>query len=241
LGPARLHDEVDPAGPGVPGRIRSRFGRNGDERPAPPEDAPGAFQRVSADRIQHDVHVAEHLLESCRPVVDHRLDAQLAQELVMAWIGLMKFTMYEAEGIHPFVANSPLMSWLYGPMSVRGFSAMLGVVEVAIANLIAARPFSPRASALGAALAVGMFLTTLSFPVTTPGVLEPSAGGFPALSALPGQFLIKDLEPYSGFRSGRSARPGRRANKGHEDHGVSVPLYSHADNLAKSNWNAMAK
>ena len=42
-------------------------------------------------------------------------------------------------------------------------------------------------------LAVGMFLTTLSFLVTTPGVWEPSAGGFPALSALPGQFLIKDL------------------------------------------------
>jgi uncharacterized membrane protein YkgB len=38
-----------------------------------------------------------------------------------------------------------------------------------------------------------MFLTTLRFLVTTPGVCEPSTGGFPALSALPGQFLIKDL------------------------------------------------
>ena len=122
-----------------------------------------------------------------------RVLARYGLVVVMAWIGLMKFTMYEAEGIHPFVANSPLMSWVYGPMSVRGFSAVLGVVEVAIAILIAARPFSPRASALGSALAVGMFLTTLSFLVTTPGVWEPSAGGFPALSALPGQFLIKDL------------------------------------------------
>src|SRR6516164_7015980 len=78
-------------------------------------------------------------------------------------------------------------------MSVRGFSALLGVVEVAIAVLIALRPFSSRASALGSALAVAMFLTTLSFLVTTPGVWEPSLGGFPALSALPGQFLIKDL------------------------------------------------
>ena len=91
------------------------------------------------------------------------------------------------------MAHSPLMSWVYGLMSVRGFSAVLGVVEVAIAILIAARPFMPRASVLGSALAVGMFLTTLSFLVTTPGVWEPSAGGFPALSALPGQFLIKDL------------------------------------------------
>jgi len=113
--------------------------------------------------------------------------------IVVGWIGLMKFTAYEAEGIRPFVANSPLMSWVYGLISVRGFSAMLGVVEVTIALLIAARPFSPRVSVLGSALAVGMFLTTLSFLVTTPGVWEPSAGGFPALSGKPGQFLIKDL------------------------------------------------
>jgi reactive chlorine resistance protein C len=112
--------------------------------------------------------------------------ARYGLAIVVAWIGLMKFTAYEAEGISPFVAHSPLMS-------VRGFSAVLGVVEVAIALLIAARPFWPRASALGSALAVGMFLTTLSFLVTTPGVWEASAGGFPALSALPGQFLIKDL------------------------------------------------
>ena len=113
--------------------------------------------------------------------------------VVVGWIGLMKFTAYEAEGIRLYVANSPLMSWVYGLMSVRDFSALLGVVEVAIALLIAARPFSPRASALGSALAVGMFLTTLSFLVTTPGVWAAEAGGFPALSGAPGQFLIKDL------------------------------------------------
>jgi uncharacterized membrane protein YkgB len=113
--------------------------------------------------------------------------------VVVGWIGFMKFTGYEAEGIRPFVAHSPLMSWVYGLMSVQGFSTLLGVVEVAIALLIAARPFAPRAAVLGSALAVGMFLTTLSFLATTPGVWEPSVGGFPALSALPGQFLIKDL------------------------------------------------
>lgn len=112
---------------------------------------------------------------------------------VIGWIGFMKFTAYEAEGISLYVTNSPLMSWAYSLMSVRGFSAVLGVVEVATALLIAARPFSPRASTVGGALAVGMFLTTLSFLITTPGVWEPSAGGFPALSGKPGQFLIKDL------------------------------------------------
>src|SRR3954453_16712087 len=119
--------------------------------------------------------------------------ARYGLAVVVAWIGLMKFTAYEAEGISPFVAHSPLMSWVYGLMSVRGFSAVLGVVEVAIALLIAARPFSPRASAVGSARAVGMFLTTLSFLVTTPGVWQASAGGFPALSAFPGQALLKDL------------------------------------------------
>jgi uncharacterized membrane protein YkgB len=113
--------------------------------------------------------------------------------VVVGWIGFMKFTAYEAEGISRYVANSPLMSWVYEFMSHRGFSAVLGVVELTIAILIAARPFSPRVSVLGSALAVGMFLTTLSFLVTTPGVWAAEAGGLPALSGAPGQFLIKDL------------------------------------------------
>src|SRR5215469_7454420 len=38
---------------------------------------------------------------------------------------------------------------------------------------------------------VGMFLTTLSFLFTTPG-WEPTLG-FPGISAMPGQFLLKDV------------------------------------------------
>jgi uncharacterized membrane protein YkgB len=138
---------------------------------------------------------AAHNLSAMRSRVEAvgRALARYGLVVVVGWIGLMKFTAYEAEGIRPFIAHSPLMSWVYGLMSVRAFSAVLGVVEVAVAVLIAARPYSPRASALGSALAVGMFVTTLSFLVTTPGVWERSAGSFPALSALPGQFLIKDL------------------------------------------------
>ena len=104
----------------------------------------------------------------------------------------MKFTAYEAEGIRPLVANSPLMGWVYNLMSVTAFSSLLGVVEIAIGVLIALRPVWPAGSALGSALAVGMFLTTLSFLVTTPG-WEPSLGGFPAVSAMPGQFVLKDV------------------------------------------------
>ena len=118
--------------------------------------------------------------------------AQYGLVLVLLWIGAMKFTAYEAEGIKPLVANSPLMSWVYGVMSVTAFSAVLGVIEIALGVLIALRPLWPMGSALGSVLAVAMFLTTLSFLFTTPG-WEPSLGGFPALSAMPGQFLLKDI------------------------------------------------
>lgn len=112
--------------------------------------------------------------------------------LVLVWIGAMKFTGYEAMGIQPLVAHSPLVSWMYDVLSVRSFSARLGIVEIATAALIALRRLSPIASALGGLLAIGLFLTTLSFLFSTPG-WEPSLGGFPALSAMPGQFLLKDV------------------------------------------------
>jgi reactive chlorine resistance protein C len=112
--------------------------------------------------------------------------------LVIGWIGLMKFTEYEAKGIQPLVAHSPLMSWMYAFLTVRAFSNALGVVEVAIAILIGLRHWSAKASAIGSAGAVLMFLTTLSFLFSTPG-WEPTLGGFPSLSALSGQFLLKDV------------------------------------------------
>jgi uncharacterized membrane protein YkgB len=148
---------------------------------------------VSATRAEQE-HAAheKNPLNSRTEAVGREL-ARYGLVVVIAWIGLMKFTAYEAEGIRLYVTNSPLMSWVYELMSVRGFSALLGVVEVGVAVLVAARPLSPRSSAVGSALAIGMFLTTLSFLATTPGVWEPSAGGFPALSGKPGQFLLKDL------------------------------------------------
>ena len=136
--------------------------------------------------------------------------------LVLLWIGAMKFTAYEAEGISGLVANSPLMSWAYQVFTTRQFSALLGGAELLIAGLIAARPFAARLSAAGSALAAGMFVTTLSFLFTTPGVAEPSLG-FPALSVSPGQFLVKDIILLGaavwtagealGAASGRSAHP----------------------------------
>lgn len=112
--------------------------------------------------------------------------------LVLAWVGAMKFTAYEANSIQPLVANSPLMSWVYHLFSVGAFSALLGIVEMGTAVMIAARPFSAKTAAIGSALAAMTFLTTLSFLFSTPG-WEASLGGFPALAVVPGQFLIKDV------------------------------------------------
>jgi reactive chlorine resistance protein C len=112
--------------------------------------------------------------------------------VVIGWIGLMKFTSFEAYGIEPLVANSPLMSWMYDLFSVTTFSALLGVVEVAAAVLLAVKPWAPRLSAIGSVIAIGLFVATITFLFTTPGVFEASQGGFPMLSTS-GQFLIKDV------------------------------------------------
>ncbi len=111
--------------------------------------------------------------------------------VVIAWIGALKFTEFEAHGIEPLVSHSPLMSWVYAIVGVSTFSALLGVLEVATALLIAVKPWWPRLSMAGSLIAIGLFVATLSFLFTTPGVFEASAG-FGVLSST-GQFLIKDL------------------------------------------------
>jgi uncharacterized membrane protein YkgB len=104
--------------------------------------------------------------------------------LLLLW-GAFKFMAFEAEGIQPLVAHSPLLSWLYPVLGVRGASALIGVVEICAALLISTRRWRPRLSALGSLMAAGTFVVTLSFLVTTPGVLAPT-NPF-------GGFLLKDI------------------------------------------------
>jgi uncharacterized membrane protein YkgB len=112
--------------------------------------------------------------------------------VVIGWIGALKFMHFEAHQIQPLVANSPFMGWLYSIFPVYTFSALLGLVEVAAAVLIAIKPLAPRLSIIGSLLAILLFLATISFLFTTPGVSEPAGGGFPAIS-LTGEFLLKDV------------------------------------------------
>ncbi|MGI9071843.1 MAG: YkgB family protein [Bryobacteraceae bacterium] len=111
--------------------------------------------------------------------------------LVIFWVGCLKFTAYEAQNVFPLVSHSPLLSWTYSFLSLRSLSGALGTVEIIIALLIASRPISPKLSIVGSWGAICMFLTTLSFLLSTPGVWQPGYG-FLALAGSPGQFLAKD-------------------------------------------------
>jgi uncharacterized membrane protein YkgB len=133
---------------------------------------------------------AERLLGVAEPASRAALYLSLA--IIYAWFGGMKFTAYEADGLVPLVQNSPLVSWFYALLSVRGFSNFLGVLELSIGLLIALRLASPVFSAAGGLLSSGLFVTTLSFMMTTPGVVVPELGA-PAISVAPGQFLLKDV------------------------------------------------
>ncbi len=113
--------------------------------------------------------------------------------IVFLWFGAMKFTAYEANGIAPFVINSPIMSWLHSLFGVQGASYVIGVLELSTAAALIIGAFLPIFSALGAAMSAATYLITLTFFLSTPGVAEATAGGFPAISALPGQFLLKDV------------------------------------------------
>ncbi len=112
--------------------------------------------------------------------------------IILLAVGALKFTAYEAEGIQGLVANSPLMSWVYSVFTVRSYAALLGIIEITLGILIATRSFAPKISAIGSIGAIFMFLITLSFLLTTPGVWQ-AGYGFPFPSVLPGQFLVKDI------------------------------------------------
>lgn len=99
----------------------------------------------------------------------------------LLFFGALKWTAEEAKGIEPWIVHSPLLFWLVRGFGIQTASECIGVIELTIGGLIAMRPWSPRLSAIGSTAAIPMFLTTLSFLITTPNVGEESG------------FLLKDL------------------------------------------------
>jgi uncharacterized membrane protein YkgB len=113
--------------------------------------------------------------------------------VIFLWFGGMKFTAYEAAGIAPFIEHSPIMRWLHILFGVQGASYVIGVIELSTAAALILGAFLPIFSALGAVMSAGTYFITLTFFLSTPSVAETPAGGFPIISAAPGQFLLKDL------------------------------------------------
>jgi len=103
---------------------------------------------------------------------------------IFVTFGLYKFTPQEAQGIQPLVAHSIGLFWLYRLFDVRVASDIIGVIEVSLALMIAARPFGARISAIGSLGAAFALLNTLSFLFTTPGLDPRSADA---------GFIVKDL------------------------------------------------
>jgi len=99
----------------------------------------------------------------------------------LLFFGALKWTAEEATGIRSWVEHSPFLFWSIRAFGIRGASEFIGVIELTIGVLIALRHWSPRLSAFGSLAAIPMFLTTLSFIITTPNVGEASG------------FLLKDL------------------------------------------------
>lgn len=139
--------------------------------------------------------------------------------VVLVWIGGLKVARYEADGIVPFVANSPLMSFFYADpagykphMNPEGklvpenrawheangtypFALGLGAVIVLYGLLLCLHPWLPQAATVGSFLVFVMSFVTLSFLITTPESWVPALGdathGFPYLSGR-GRLVIKD-------------------------------------------------
>lgn len=136
---------------------------------------------------------------------------RIAIFIVMVWIGGLKFFQYEADGIVPFVSNSPLMSFFYHTNSneykdyknkegevikenikwntqngTYSFSYVLGTVIIIIGLLTLFGIFNYRVGLAGGLLTACMALVTLTFLITTPEVWVPNLDG-----AIP--------TPYFGF------------------------------------------
>lgn len=114
---------------------------------------------------------------------------------VLLWIGAFKFHPDEANAISGIILSSPLVSWLYNVMDINQTSRVIGGVEIIAGVLLAAYPFSRKAAMFGGLIASCTFVATVSFILTTPGVLHTSSisGDILAFPSLFGGFLIKDI------------------------------------------------
>jgi uncharacterized membrane protein YkgB len=132
----------------------------------------------------------------------------------LVWVGALKFTDYEVQNAEVLVTASPLTSRLRKKLGAQKLAWLVGVMQITLGSLIAAKPLAPRASAAGSLGAAGLMVSTLSFLVTTPEAWRDGPGGIPQLSVL-GEALLKDTvllgaALLTAAESMRAARTGNR-------------------------------
>ena len=112
----------------------------------------------------------------------------LGTALILAWIGIYKFTLTEAKLIQPLVENHFAMGWLYNLFSVQMVSNLIGATEIIVAiSLIVGIKYRKVAYFSGIAATI-IFITTLSFLITTPNTWKVSDG-----ILVTNFFLLKDI------------------------------------------------
>lgn len=127
-----------------------------------------------------------------RPDLDYLL-LRVSMIVIFLLFGYQKWFEYEAQVLIPYISHGPLISWLYPVFGVRGASWFLGVSEWLIAVLLVMGLRDKTAGTLGALGSVVCFVCTVTIIPFFPAAWEASAGGFPAISADFGAFLIKDI------------------------------------------------
>ncbi|MFA0811556.1 DUF417 family protein [Microbulbifer epialgicus] len=108
--------------------------------------------------------------------------------LVLLWIGGMKFTSIEAQGIEGLVSSSPLMSWLYTVFSVQQASNIIGIYDLIALIVLAAGVHIRVLFWPGVLLCAAVFITTQTFLFSYPG-----SWAKPGVLASSGIFIVKDL------------------------------------------------
>lgn len=112
----------------------------------------------------------------------------LGVALVLAWIGIYKFTPTEADLIKPLVENHPAMGWLYSVISVQAVSNLIGAVEIIVAIGLVVGLKNRKVGFFSGVFATVIFLSTLSFLITTPNTWKVSDG-----ILITNFFLVKDI------------------------------------------------
>ncbi|QDH80270.1 DUF417 family protein [Echinicola soli] len=106
----------------------------------------------------------------------------------LLWIGVFKFAPTEAAAIKPHVENHFAMGWLYSFFSDQMVSNIIGSIEILVGIGLVLSIWIRKVGMYAGIGSTVIFLSTISFLFTTPGVWR-SVDGVPVTDF----FIIKDI------------------------------------------------